>query len=390
MIQFQCPHCQATIRVNDSAMGQRGDCPQCNQALLVPMAGPVAQQESDTPAQVNPMGQQPTQSQAMNDLFSEIASPKEAESEDDPIYKAVNKAHQSNIGTVLTGVFFLLIGIGGAIAAYHFSQPKLQRTFTAQLMPADSIKRTLLTRKTINQPELFEQFWLAHPGKKVDINSRILETSVLAQKRGLEFQLFPGPDNDLYRVDVLKNKPLDEFYRKNRGSIEALRKEVLLNATGDFLTQMIEKEEGLKQNSILLIEIRDRMILTAMVKGLGFRLSAVVHGKQYPCVWQDSEDRLYFSLPQGTVNFTIRETDIANNEKIYPNSLRLTVTCLDANLRKQNSYQPGHLISDEEKPEETSSEELKQTEEEAEEKKENPDSETEKTKTSETKEKPTP
>ena len=353
MIQFQCPHCQATIRVSDSAMGQRGSCPQCKQILLVPMIDPSAQQSASNPEQSG--STLSNSEQSAQDIFSAISS-SDNSSQGDPIYRASQKKRQSGVGSLLTGLFFLLIGAAVAVTFYYMSQPVMQGKLSAQLMPANSIKPTLLSRQAIDQPDLFEKFWLKNPSTKIEINSRLLETSVLAQQKGLEFQLFPGQDHDLYRVDVLKNKTFYEYYSKHSEEFEALRQEILTSATTDFLKQMIKREIGLNQNSNLMIEFRDRMILSVLTKSLGFRLCAEVDRKQYPCVWQDKDDRLYFSLPAGTIKFTIRETIIPNQKKLYPDSLRFTVSCPEAKKRKKD-FQDGHLLSKEHPKEEDDLEE---------------------------------
>lgn len=383
MLQFQCPHCQTLIRVNDSAMGQRGTCPKCHQTLLIPMVTPAEQQDAVDKTSLHsapgsygasftdeashsgeipgtePAAQIPTEQQAVSDLFSAISSSEATSIEEDSIYRATVQSRRSNQTTVLTGLFFLLIAAGGAVAYYYFTQPLMQGEFVAQLMPANSIKPTLLTRKAIHQPELFEAFWLKHPDEEIKINSRLLEVSVLAQKRGLEFRLYPGSENDLYRVDLLKNQPLRDFYRKNSDRLEKVRKKILTESAGDFLKQMVNESKGLKRNTRLLIEFRDRMVLSSMVKGLGLRLTAIVDGKQYPCVCQDKDDKLYFSLPKGTVKFIIREKEFAGKKKVFPQSLRFTATCFDTKKnRPDNDQEP--LISEQSK--ETESDPEPQTE----------------------------
>ena len=344
MLQFQCPHCEATIRVQDSAMGQRGACPKCKQTLLVPMVEAAKSQDSQ-PVVENQIPQS-MENEAVNDLFSAISSEKES-SEQESILKSTTQSQRSNKATVFTGLFFLLLGIAGASAVYFFTRPLMQDQLSAQLMPADAIKATLLKRKTINQPELFEFFWLKHSNEKIQINSKLLETSVRAQNRGLEFQLYPGSQSDLYRVDVLKNVAIHKFHSQQYTKLEGVRKNILIEATNDFLKKMVEQDQGLRQNPAMLIDIRDRLILTAMVDGLGIRLAAVVEDHPYPCVWQDKEKRYYFSLPKGTIKFIIIEAEVVGKKKVLPSSLRFVVTCPDAEKRDPDNFQSGHLLSEE-------------------------------------------
>ncbi len=370
MLQFQCPHCRAVIRVHNSAMGQRGTCQTCGQKILVPVMTEksrsgledtevILQQEAS-----NELAEPASEQQAVNELLSALSSPEVKPPDDDPILNVVRRGSRSNNSFLLTGLIFLLIGGCGAVAYYYLSQPLMQAELTAQIMPVDAIKPTLIGRHAIQQPELFESFWLKNPGKKIEINSRLLETSILAQKRGLELRLYPGPDNDLYRVDILKNELLREFYASHSAELEEQRKEVLIDAASSFLEQMVVKEDLLRKNSHLLIEIRDRMVLTAMVHGLGFRLVAEVKGKQYPCVWQDKQDRLYFALPKETTHFIIREAKIAGQNKVFPKTMRFDISCPQAIKTASRKIPPESLISTEEKEKEEKGEDKEGTKDE--------------------------
>jgi len=372
MLQFQCPHCQAVIRVHNSAMGQRGTCQKCGQKILVPaMTASSTSEREDTevilqevaPEAPGQCSKEPAaEQQAVSELLSALSSPEVKPTDEDPILNVVRRGSRSNNSFLLTGLIFLLIGGCGAVAFYYLSQPLMQAELTAQIMPVDAIKPMLIGRHAIQQPELFESFWLKNPGKKIEINSRLLETSILAQKRGLELRLYPGPDNDLYRVDILKNELLHEYYTSHSAELEEQRKKVLIDAASYFLEQMVVKEDILRKNSHLLIEIRDRMVLTAMVHGLGFRLIAEVNGKQYPCVWQDKQDRLYFALPKETTNFIIREADIAGQYKAFPKTMRFDISCPQAKKTVSKKAPPEPLISKEKKEKEDKSEENKELE----------------------------
>ncbi len=358
MLQFQCPHCQAVIRVHNSAMGQRGTCQKCGQKILVPTMTASSKTELEDTEVIlqeeapDELKGPASEQQAVSELLAALSSPEVKPTDDDPILNVVRRGKRSNNSFLITGLIFLLIGGCGAVAFYYLSQPLMQAELTAQIMPVDAIKPMLIGRHAIQQPELFESFWLKNPGKKIEINSRLLETSILAQKRGLELRLYPGPDNDLYRVDILQNEPLQEYYASHSAELEEQRKEVLVDAASSFLEQMVVKEDLLRKNSRLLIEIRDRMVLTAMVHGLGFRLVAEVNGKQYPCVWQDKQDRLYFALPKETTNFIIRETEIVGQNKAFPKTMRFDISCPQAKKAVSKKTPSKPLISKEEKEKE--------------------------------------
>src|SRR5689334_15150582 len=58
-IQFQCPSCEATIRVPDEAAGKKGTCPRCNEKLLVPSVTRGAAASSSTASAAPPIRQPP-------------------------------------------------------------------------------------------------------------------------------------------------------------------------------------------------------------------------------------------------------------------------------------------------------------------------------------------
>ncbi len=361
MLQFRCPYCQAVIRVPNSAMGQSGICQKCGQKILVPVVEadtgsnkgePVPQDQLPERQQISERSEKPvSEDQAVSELLSALSSAEAPQSEQDPILDLARRGSNSGKSFLLTGLFFLLIGAVGAIAVYLLSQPKMQGNLTAQVAPVNAIKPMLIGRQAIGQPELFETFWLRNPDRQIEINSRLLETSILAQKRGLEIRIYPGPENELYRVDLLQNKPLNDYYTQHLTELEEERKKILIQATVSFLEQMVAKEEILRKNSRLLIEIRDRMVLTAMVHGLGFRLVALVGEKQYPCVWQDKQDRLYFVLPKGTTHFIVREADRAGQKKIFPKTMRFRISTPYAKIVARKKSSPQQPNSEEDKTE---------------------------------------
>src|SRR5688572_19816201 len=53
-IEFECPVCNATIRVKDEAAGKKGRCPQCKSLLLVPEMDDESAEPPSSPLPVPP------------------------------------------------------------------------------------------------------------------------------------------------------------------------------------------------------------------------------------------------------------------------------------------------------------------------------------------------
>lgn len=55
MIRFRCPQCNKAISVDDSAAGQSGKCPDCDELIKVPVR-PPAPPSVVTPTPFKPLG----------------------------------------------------------------------------------------------------------------------------------------------------------------------------------------------------------------------------------------------------------------------------------------------------------------------------------------------
>lgn len=350
MIQFECPHCQAVLRVPDSAMGQEGACPKCQKALLIP--NPMAQQISPSavtqhvtpqPAsgidQTNQSAAPPKSAdQAVGELFEVLSHPEEHVPIEDPRVR-VKARKRSSSGSFLTGTVFVLICIAGLYALYEFLNPKMRGELTGTIVKSDAIPYIKIPRQQIAEQAVFDAFLEKYSGDRISINSQILKSSLEAHARGIDIKVSASTSTKIIRVDVLQNKPLREFHREAFARIDKLRKEKLTVALTDFMTRVIETDQVL-QNSKTLLEFRDRLILPACVDGLGYRLTAQVNNKQYPCLWQDKEDKLYFAIPFDANQFEIIEREIPGASRQFPANLFFTV-----NIQSPATASPANIES---------------------------------------------
>ncbi|TWT62352.1 hypothetical protein [Rubinisphaera italica] len=335
MIQFECPYCQAVLRVPDSAMGQQGACPKCQKSLLIP--NPMAQQASPA-APVQPVTSQPpsgisgatlppappkSADDAVGELFEALSHPEQHTPSEDPLVRVAVRKRRSS-GSVLTGAVFILICVAGLYSLYYFLNPKMRGELTGTIVKSDSIPYIKIPRLQIADQAVFETFLQNYNGDRISINSQILKSSLEAHAKGIDIKVDASTTTKIVRVDVLQNKPLREFHREAFARIDKLRKEKLAAAITDFMTRVNETDQVL-QSSRTLLEFRDRLILPACVNGLGYRLIAQAKGKQYPCLWQDKEDRLYFAVPFDVNQFEIIEREILGDARQFPANLLFTV-----------------------------------------------------------------
>ncbi len=354
MIQLDCPHCKATLRVPDAAMGQTGPCPRCGKPVLVPIP-PQAQTPAAAPT-TPPVGSvtppaatapppQPTSpantegyleqlaaegrpnksnEEAVGELFQVLSEPDQHRLDEDPLRRVVAQRRQSS-SSFLTGTIFVLLTIIALYFLYDYLNPKMRGQMQGTLVSNGSIPLVVIKQNQIGDLEAFQQYRQEHGGDRININSRILRTSIVAREPGIEISVEPGPTTQLVRVDVLQNKPLRDYHRERFASFDRPRKEIMNKGVVDFLRAVNETESVLR-NPTMLREFRDRFVLPACVSGLGYRLTAETGGIKYPCIWQDKEDRLYFAVPGEATSFTIIERELASQPRVFPKSLQFEVS----------------------------------------------------------------
>jgi len=349
MIQLDCPHCKATLRVPDAAMGQTGPCPRCGKPVLVPIppqvqnrpvattakAPPAASTPPPSPAQAGntegyleqlAAGANPKKSNedAVGELFQVLSEPDQHRPDEDPLRRVVAQRRQSS-SSFLTGSIFVVLTVIALYFLYDYLNPKMQGKLQGALVSNGSIPLIVIKQSQIGDLEAFQQYRQEHGGDRININSRILRTSIVAREPGIEISVEPGPTTQLVRVDVLQNKPLREYHREKFASFDRPRKEIMNKGVVDFLRAVNEAESVLR-NPTMLREFRDRFVLPACVSGLGYRLTAETGGIKYPCIWQDKEDWLYFAVPGEATSFTIVERELVSQPRIFPKSLKFEVT----------------------------------------------------------------
>jgi len=386
MIQFECPHCSAILRVPDTAMGQRGTCPKCKKSLLVPSLdeltaqrpAPEESQPTTAPAvpnqsvsatddtdsapadsgpdswlASNPPANTPPKSsaEAVGELMSALSSEPTRRSEEDPLISVTRRSKRRNQSSLVTAIFFLLLAAGLGVGLYVWMQPKMQGELTAERVSGELLKPTVLSPQTLGHGDAFRQFLKTHADDRININSQLLRTSLEPTQAGLQVEVSPAGGCDLYRVNVLQNKALQQYHLENYGQLEKQRLAQIQDAAGELFAQIEQAEDVLRGNPANLLQYRDRLILPAGVDALGFRLAAYVESTLYPCIWQDKEDRLYFAVPRGTRRFEIRERTVYGQPLQFPANLKFVVTADSVREKTENEYDYDHMWDGEnEKP----------------------------------------
>ena len=353
MIQFECPHCGAVLRVPDQAMGQRGKCPHCSRSLLVPHppGHPAAANAPATPAgselHRSGVGQPPpvppttsavttaattapaTVSPAageLGDLFSAITQQKTSGRQTDPLLEITRRNRQQNFASLVTGLVFLSLILALGAGLYWYLQPQISGQVFAEKVTTEALRSRTLSPQAMGAADEFARYLKQQRDRRVQINSQLLRSSLEGIDRGLLLEINPTVQTDLYRVDLLgQQQPLRQFYAEHFKAFQQTRDQELQRAAKEFFAHMEASPEALLKDPELLMQFRDRLVLPGLVDGLGYRLAAFVGATPYPCLGQDRQERLLFAVPAGTTDFEIREREIAGLPRLFPASMKFQV-----------------------------------------------------------------
>jgi hypothetical protein len=126
---------------------------------------------------------------------------------------------------------------------------------------------------------------------------------------GIDVVIQAGDGSEFYRVDPQQDRSLAKYLGHKKDRFEAVRNRQLAEAVPEFL-EAVEKRAESERARPDLAEFRNAVGLAAICRGFGLQVEAAIGRQAYPCVHEDADGYLYFSLPLGTQEFELtgRET----------------------------------------------------------------------------------
>jgi hypothetical protein len=214
-------------------------------------------------------------------------------------------ARRSNRATLVLPL--ACVGVLAAIAAWllHNPEPKLEGT----------LKGARLTDNDFG-PFRVDNSFLGIPIRDVQPVLDNLESEPIRAVSPilvLEFQGSPGGINvfiragdglEFYRVDPRQDRFLAKYLHREKERLETARINELTRSVPAFLKALQDRPEG-ERDLAGLAEFRNSVGLASIRHGFGLHVQAVIGRQSYPCVHEDGEGRLYFSLPVDTREFEI-------------------------------------------------------------------------------------
>jgi hypothetical protein len=245
----------------------------------------------------------------------------------------------------LAGVLFpvVCVGILAAVAAWllHKPEPKLEGTLTGERLTDFEFGPFRLDNSFLGRPvrdarEAFSNL----ESEPIRAASEMLTLEFQGSPAGIGIVIQPGAGSEFYRVDPRQDRRLAKYLEKEKDRFEAARNQQLSDSVPAFL-QAVEKRAESERDRPDLAEFRNAVGLAAICRGFGLQVQAAIGRQAYPCVHEDADGSLYFSLPQGTQEFelTARESSpgVSKNDAPFPGRYKVVVAEEPVTVNKEAS-----------------------------------------------------
>ena len=348
-IQFQCPGCQAVIRVPDAAAGKQGSCPRCNEKLLVPNvagAAPAAQATakvappaSSRPAQLElprldpgPTAGLPKLEPLDNGRLPDVTAPAPVSTSTPSLglpkldagssiaadlqKKSQAKRKQGRGAWIVP--LLCVVGVVGFLGWYLWtSQPKLEGALVAHTVHDLEVKPALIpgALSGLKDADLSEvlRHLKAEPAHWASTTSKITLTGT---DDGVEASIRNGSASHFVSVAPGQSPALVDYLKQHFDELEKARLASIQKHAPSLFTawkRHFTKNEPITNQKTL----RDLVVLPTLVSGLGYHVEAIINGNVYPCVYEDSDaGELYFLLPNAAKSFVVQGRKVAGGVSV--------------------------------------------------------------------------
>ncbi len=380
-ILFNCPYCTASIKVPDSAGGKIGRCPKCGTRVKVPrIAAPPTPASSSTPSEQappehfsdvpDPDSTEPTPSAPLatppekvpmeEDLApvpitpapveehpgefefpqpepdtvpADLASPSAGEEgifirTSDPapnISAQLRQRRKGNWIKIVIPLFLGLILVGVGLGYLYLNQPTYQGIITGEVLEDATIEK-LIPRNEIKFPsDQLDELLDSLRDNPESLMTPYRRLRIRGSVKGLILTVIPGEKGVLVRVDPRANKDLDQYIRKNAERFHEPQHKQMVKTVQQFC-QDWQSTVGSGMQMGNLASYMDSLGSDALVAGLGYHTQALSRGTLYPCIYEDTQGRLYYFLPKGTKHFSIVERQFEDQtDSIFDHEFRFEV-----------------------------------------------------------------
>jgi hypothetical protein len=325
-IEFRCPYCTAPIQVADQAAGTSGHCPRCAAKVAIPRpAGfPRAPAEPAAPAPAAPSATVDEPDAPFDFASPPVAAPGTLPTPSAVVKPRVRRPQGVPLLLPILGVA-ILGGVIGWFVWRDWDRRQLKGELTAAELGELELEPVIVPRSDIGvdakeREEVLKQL-AANP---LPMISDLMQVQFRGDDKGLMVSVSRGTRSAWYRVDARSHAVLANYLQTDVKPLEAAREAELMQAAASFFSQyqkVLRKEAP--ENTIRTF--RDRLGLTALVRGLGYHVTAVVGSTMYPCVYEQSNGSLYFLLPANVTQFELMGRRMPNGTSPFPGRFTVKV-----------------------------------------------------------------
>lgn len=283
-IQFQCPSCNAAIRVDEAAAGKKGKCPQCSRELLVPRPTPVTEQppSTDFPS-ISVRESSPTRTRSSRR----------------------GRKSGSRFWSIVAPVGMFAVVVGTMVFLLWEQGPNLSGKLPGEFAVDFEIPTKLLTAEEIGIPE--EEFQTLVESVRtnpppIGLIPKRMRLVIDANESAIRLSLQKTDQTEVVRVSADADKNLRAWLLEHRRELERLQR---LEA-GKTLTEFAASLQRSYDEDLPFDTAgwADRSV-TLFESGLGFVTEAVTNESRLRCVLESDAGELYFLMPPSTKAFTL-------------------------------------------------------------------------------------
>lgn len=345
MIEFNCPSCQALIRVAEGAGGKKGSCPSCREKVVVP-ENPEAKSTSTVEAPPSPP-QPPVEFQSADQpAFDELTlNTGPSSGKTDPIIQVVpqtgpgkkRRRKRSSAGGLLVPLLCGAVLFG--FVGWYFLQTNsgLSPEITGTVVGAPDIPTGLISRADVTvDEEMFEKVRESLESEKLTLVSatHLAEVSLIAQQSGIVAKVKPVAGAMCVKVS-LDETDVAHYVSEHAKALNQYRMQRIQETSDKFISTWVAAMEAGEDLVPNLTDVRDHMALASVVSGFGYHIVAWDGKVASPCVGVGNSGELYFFLKPGTKSFVIRGRDVGSESPGFPGEIVVKVDRPDAPITPQ-------------------------------------------------------
>ncbi|MBD3675420.1 MAG: hypothetical protein HUJ26_18045 [Planctomycetaceae bacterium] len=351
MIEFNCPSCQALIRVGEKASGKKGTCPSCRKKIVVPEksvtqsppaidtppipSNPPEQSQSDNPPTFDPANVPTDPPAASAEPVIQIKP------QTSPTRRRRKGRRRSSKGGLWVPV--LCAGILFGFIGWYFFQINagLSPEVTGTVVESPEIPPGLIARGDVTvDGQLYEKVRESLESEQLKLvgSAQLADVTLTAQQSGIVTTVKPAPGAMCVRVS-LNDTDVADYVSEHAKELNQYRMQNIQETADEFITAWAAALETGEKTVPNLSRVRNQMALASVVSGFGYHVVAWDGKIASPCIGVGNSGELYFVLKPGTKSFIIRGRDVGSESAGFPGEIVVKVDRPEASTAPQPAPQ---------------------------------------------------